>query len=112
MNRRALHDAIAASSGEPARPAGPTTLAPEDQRREPRQPAEGFVVVRYGQPIQELHGHLVDISAGGFRMAHDCTTLESGQTVEFSHTETAGRARVVWNRIAESGVESGFVLVK
>jgi hypothetical protein len=82
-----------------------------DQRREPRRPANGLVVVRFGQPQREVHGRLVDISVSGFRIAHDCKTLETGQTVEFSHPEACGKARVVWNRIAVSGVETGLVLV-
>jgi hypothetical protein len=85
--------------------------AVEDLRREPRRPARGLVVVRFGQPEREVQGRLVDISASGFRIAHDCRTLETGQTVEFSHPEAHGKARVVWNRIAISGVETGLVLV-
>jgi len=88
----------------------PTALEP-DQRREPRRRAEGVVVVRFGQPEREVRGRLVDISLSGFRIAHDCKTLETGQTVEFSHPEACGKARVVWNRIAVSGVETGLVLV-
>jgi hypothetical protein len=88
-----------------------TALNEEDQRREPRRPANGLVVVRFGQPEREVRGRLVDISVSGFRIAHDCKTLETGQTVEFSHPEACGKARVVWNRIAVSGVETGLVLV-
>jgi len=92
--------------------ASPETLNQQrDQRREPRRPAEGLVVVRFGQPAQEVHGRLLDISVSGFRIAHDCATLETGQTVEFSHPEAQGKARVIWNRIAESGVETGLFLV-
>jgi len=82
-----------------------------DQRREQRRPADGLVTVRFGEPPREVQGRLVDVSTSGFRIAHDCKTLESGQTVEFSHPEAQGKARVVWNRIADAGVESGLVLV-
>jgi len=82
-----------------------------EQRREPRRPAEGPVVIRFGEPAQQIYGHLVDVSNRGFRFAHDCATLETGQTVEFSHPEAAGKAKVVWNRIAESGVESGLLIL-
>lgn len=83
-----------------------------DQRREPRRTAEGLVVVRFGQPEQEFCGRLVDVSASGFRIAHECACIETGQTVHFSHPEATGKARVVWNRIADQGVESGFFLLK
>jgi hypothetical protein len=82
-----------------------------DQRREPRRVAEGLVVVRFGLPQREVRGRLVDVSISGFRIAHNCRTLETGQTVEFSHPEAHGKARVVWNRIALGRVETGLVLV-
>jgi hypothetical protein len=90
---------------------GPVALDDHEQRREPRYPAVGLVVVRFGEPEQEVRGWLVDISLSGFRIAHDCRTLETGQTVEFTHPEAHGKARVVWNRIALGRVESGLVLV-
>jgi hypothetical protein len=83
-----------------------------DQRREERRPADGLVKVRFGLPEREVVGRLVDVSTSGFRIAHDCRTLETGQTVEFSHPEAQGKARVVWNRIAGTGVESGLLLVQ
>ena len=52
-----------------------------------------------------------DVSAGGFRMVHDCRSIDAGQVVEFSHLEAAGRARVVWSRILDQRVESGFVVM-
>ena len=92
-------------------PAGSAGVA-SDQRAEPRHRAEGWVIVRFGQPECEVRGRLVDVSTSGFRIAHDCTTLETGQTVDFSHPEAHGKARVIWNRIAAGGVETGLVLVK
>ena len=112
MSRRTLEEPPKA---EPAAAAKGRPIAngkPEDQRREPRRSAHGQVVVRFGQPEQEFRGRLMDVSASGFRIAHECASLETGQTVEFSHPEAQGKARVVWNRIAGSGVESGFFLVK
>jgi len=47
----------------------------------------------------------MDVSPSGFRMAHDCASLRSGQLVEFAHPEAKGRARVMWNRILADGVE-------
>jgi hypothetical protein len=104
-------DLAATGSGPETGTGSPITLDDRDQRREPRRPAAGLVVVRFGQPQREVRGRLVDISRSGFRIAHNCKTLETGQTVEFSHPEAHGKARVVWNRIAVSGVETGLVLV-
>jgi hypothetical protein len=83
-----------------------------EQRREPRRPSNSAVVVRIGNPQPFfIHGRLVDVSTGGFRMAHECTSLEAGQTVEFSHGHSAGQARVVWNRILSNRVETGFLVL-
>lgn len=84
-----------------------------ENRREPRRAADGDVRIRFGLPRpQEIQGKLVDVSAGGFRMAHNYAALEAGQTVEFSHDEASGFARVVWTRIAGPRVESGFLVEK
>src|SRR5262249_34587715 len=83
-----------------------------EQRKEVRRAAQGSVMVRFDNPQPfTIHGRLVDISSSGFRMAHECRTLEAGQIVEFSHGEGAGQAKVVWNRITAHRVETGFLLV-
>jgi hypothetical protein len=82
-----------------------------DQRKEPRRAADGVVRVWFNSPRPlEIRGTLVDLSSSGFRMAHTYVALEAGQTVEFSHLEATGRARVVWNRIAGARVETGFLV--
>jgi hypothetical protein len=43
-------------------------------------------------------------------MAHDCSALTAGQYVAFEHVEAKGRARVVWTRILDDSIESGFVI--
>jgi hypothetical protein len=81
-------------------------------RREQRRQADGAVRVRYSNPRPvEIQGRLVDISLSGFRMAHDCVALASGQMVEFTHTEASGKARVMWNRVIDQRVETGFLVV-
>lgn len=83
-----------------------------EQRREPRRAASGSVIVRTRGPRPvEVEGRLVDVSANGFRMAHDSMDLETGALVEFGHGEASGTARVVWNRIAGDAMESGFFVV-
>ncbi|HEY1753986.1 MAG TPA: PilZ domain-containing protein [Bryobacteraceae bacterium] len=83
-----------------------------DSRKEPRRPVDGEVRVRFENPQRrEIQGRLMDVSKSGFRMSHEYAALEAGQIVEFSHVEAAGRARVVWNRIANARVETGFLVV-
>jgi hypothetical protein len=53
----------------------------------------------------------MDLSASGFRMAHANQSLQSGQLVEFSHSFAVGVARVMWNRIMDHRVETGFRIV-
>lgn len=83
-----------------------------EKRREIRQPAEGPVLVNFSnpQPIEVL-GELVDVSPSGFRMAHANQSLPSGQLVGFSHASAIGTARVMWNRIMDHRVETGFRIV-
>jgi len=87
-------------------------MMPHEQRREPRRAASGLVHVRFtDSKAVEIEGRLIDVSPGGFRMAHHFASLASGQMVEFSHFEAKGHARVIWNRILAESVETGFLVV-
>jgi hypothetical protein len=84
-----------------------------EKRQEARRPGNGNVVVRWTNPrVQQVEGRLMDVSDSGFRMSHECSSLTAGQFVDFSHFEARGRARVVWSKIIEGMVESGFVVTK
>jgi hypothetical protein len=86
--------------------------AARENRREPRHSAEGAVRVWFQNPQRlEIEGRLVDISSSGFRMSHEFSGLPAGQIVEFSHPQAAGRARVIWNRISNANVETGFLVL-
>jgi len=88
---------------------GPAT---RENRREPRRSADGAVRVWFPNPQrQEIEGRLMDVSSSGFRMAHEFAALPAGQVVEFSHPEAEGRARVIWNRISDARVETGFLVL-
>jgi len=83
-----------------------------EKRSEPRRSASGVVRVRFTDPkAVEIEGRLMDLSPGGFRMSHSFASLEAGQIVEFTHVEAKGRARVIWNRITDKNVETGFLVV-
>ena len=87
-------------------------MSTQEKRRESRRLANGEVRVKFTDPEPlQIEGKLIDVSAGGFRMAHDCTALRSGQVVSFAHVEARGRAQVMWTRILVESVESGFLVV-
>jgi hypothetical protein len=87
----------------------PVSIA--EKRREARHPGTGNVLVRPEAPgSRDIQGKLVDVSDRGFRMAHQCAALTAGQYVSFAHVEARGRARVVWTRIVNHAIESGFVV--
>lgn len=87
-------------------------VAIHEKRREVRQPAEGPVLVSFSDPQRmEILGDLMDLSPSGFRMTHANQSLQSGQLVEFSHSLAIGVARVMWNRIMDHRVETGFRIV-
>jgi hypothetical protein len=81
-----------------------------ERRREVRYPRAGEVRLWANDPIQEVRANLLDMSASGFRAAHGYSGLSVGTEVWFRHAAAEGRARVVWNRILPSGVETGFLL--
>lgn len=84
----------------------------DERRSEPRLTTSGRVIINLSElPGTEIAGELLDVSRSGFRAQHDCRDLHSGQVVLFHHDGAAGRARVVWNRIADQLVESGFFVI-
>ncbi len=87
-------------------------VAVHEKRRETRYPAEGPVRVRFADPQPaEIEGQLMDVSPSGFRMSHGNQSLQAGQMVEFAHPHAMGEARVMWNRILDQRVETGFLIV-
>ncbi len=83
-----------------------------EKRRELRRQADGLVRVEFSNPrAVTIDGRLIDVSPSGFRIAHEYTSLAAGQVVDFSHSGAAGRARVMWNRILDATVETGFLIV-
>ncbi|HKX00024.1 MAG TPA: PilZ domain-containing protein [Bryobacteraceae bacterium] len=88
-----------------------------ENRREPRQPADGEIRLSFREPgpktdPREVVGMLLDRSASGFRAQHGCAELISGQVVRFrAQGSFKGKARVVWTRILGDRVETGFVIL-
>ena len=85
---------------------------PRDRRKEPRVAADSELTLLVDGPAPaEVHGRLVDISQSGFRARHAYPRFEPGQQVRFRHTATEGQARVMWNRILNDRVETGFLIL-
>jgi hypothetical protein len=83
-----------------------------EKRREARRQADGLVRIEFSNPrAVTIDGRLIDVSPSGFRIAHACTSLAAGQVVDFSHSGASGHARVMWNRILDASVETGFLIV-
>jgi len=82
----------------------------QERRTEGRSVACGSVKLRPDGFAGTAQALLLDQSAHGFRARHGFKGLTNGQIVDFEHDGAAGRARVVWTRIAGDQVESGFLL--
>jgi hypothetical protein len=84
-----------------------------ERRRENRAVARGSVRLSVaGQPPLRITASLLDLSANGFRAAHNQTDLSAGLEVEFSHSRAHGRARVIWTRVLGQAAESGFLILE
>ena len=96
-------------SGDPSR----TAISDSDRRAERRYRGKGALKLSFEDPSrQEISGRLLDYSQSGFRAVHTYPALHTGQVVDFRHAVDAGRARVMWNRIADQCVETGFLVIK
>jgi hypothetical protein len=83
-----------------------------EQRAEVRSAAQGGVWFALDDADSgQFQGNLVDYSGRGFRAAHPQTSLSAGQRVHFRHSFGEGVALVMWNRILERHVESGFLVL-
>lgn len=88
-------------------------MSAADRRSEHRHPADGPLKFSFDDPARlEVTGRLLDYSKSGFRALHTYAALHTGQVVNFQHMVAAGQARVMWNRIADDRVESGFLILK
>jgi hypothetical protein len=86
-------------------------MSGEDRRKEARFEARGAVTLSVEGPIPEsFQAELRDTSRSGFRAAHHHTSLSIGVRVHFYHSGRSGQALVMWNRIVDGHVESGFLV--
>lgn len=88
------------------------TTEADDRRHEPRFQATGEVRLLIGEPQQlSIPGRILDVSQHGMRVEHMYSALVSGAMLEIQTSTQTYTARVVWNRIKNDGVESGFYLL-
>ncbi len=88
------------------------SISDADRRAERRYRGEGPLRLSFDDPWpQEIVGRLLDYSKSGFRAVHAYSALHTGQVVAFQHAIAGGKARVMWNRIADDRVETGFLVI-
>jgi hypothetical protein len=87
-------------------------MSDADRRAERRYRGKGALTLSFDDPSpQQIVGRLMDYSKSGFRAEHAYTALHTGQIVAFQHAIAGGKARVMWNRIANDRVETGFLVI-
>ena len=98
---------------KPSRPAERAASQVVERRKSERRRAGNEVVLFVEDPDPiEVRGRLMDISIGGFRATHRYAALRAGQQVSFRHPFGEGTAQVMWNRVVENHVESGFRILE
>lgn len=93
-------------------PAEHSSVRQHERRRKPRETAKGVIVFNLRQPdSSNILGFLLDMSVSGFKAAHRFKELSPGQEIAFRHNAGEGLARVIWTRIQDESVESGFLIL-
>jgi hypothetical protein len=91
---------------------GGSVIAGDDRRSEPRFPATGEVrLIIDGPQALSIPARILDVSQHGMRVEHMYPALASGMMLQIDSGSSQFTARVVWNRIKNDGVESGFYLL-
>ena len=83
-----------------------------ERRVATRMPASGPVEMFFANPMpMAVRGSLLDSSSTGFRVQHDCTTLDAGLEISYSRNGEIGHARVVWTMISGASRVSGVMIL-
>ncbi len=82
-----------------------------ERRGENRKLAKGEVWFTEDAGSLEFSGRLIDSSNSGFRASHSHKSISTGQQVRFRHALGQGSAVVMWNRILDRHIESGFLIL-
>jgi len=83
-----------------------------ERRRFSRFPASRRVEISFEDPsLVTVEAELIETSATGFRIAHECTELRPGLEVCLRRDSSTRRARVVWSHLLDARRVSGCVLL-
>ena len=83
-----------------------------ERRKEVRVAADAELTLVIDDPVPaEVRGRLLDVSRSGFRAHHSYPRFQPGQQVRFRYPASEGQARVMWNRILNGRVETGFLVL-
>ena len=84
----------------------------DERRSEPREEARGLVrLFTVDHERLAFEGEMLDSSPSGFRLMHANQRVSSGDEYRFESPFNAGLARVMWNRILDNAVETGFFVI-
>lgn len=87
-------------------------LQADERRTEPRFQAVGEIRMLIDGPQRlDIPGRILDVSQHGMRAEHMYSALATGMILEIQAGNDTYTARVVWNRIRNDGVETGFYLL-
>jgi len=85
----------------------------QDRRREPRHSVNIEIVLFLPTPqLITIRGRVIDRSTTGFRVSHMYPALTSGQVIHCRLDGAELSVRVVWNRILDEEMESGFLILE
>jgi hypothetical protein len=88
----------------------PTNIA--ERRRFTRFPRSELVQISFENPtLVTVEAELVEMSATGFRIAHESRELISGMDVSLRRDKVSNRARVVWSHLLNGRRVAGCVLL-
>ena len=91
---------------------GGSIAGTDDRRSEPRFEATGEVrLIIDGPQVIAIPARILDVSQHGMRVEHMYPALTSGMMLQIESESSKFAARVVWNRIKNDGVETGFYLL-
>jgi hypothetical protein len=83
-----------------------------DRRKEERSPQSGAIEISFEDPVPvTVRAELLEVSARGFRAAHNEKALAPGLEVDYKSASSSGRARVIWTHVLEGRCVSGFLLL-
>lgn len=100
------------SDWKPSHTPAESAVGTDDRRTEPRFPASGEVrLIINGPQSLTIRGRILDVSQHGMRVEHMYAAITSGTMLQIESGSVQYTARVVWNRIKDDGVESGFYLL-